>query len=112
MNGREVSREALVVAFQGGWSTPAKSEILWPRVTLTKSYLSTALPAVSVPTQTFGRPSQQAPFVAEPVLTGAVDPVLHWPNGWTLVDVNHEPLAGSSITFCQEVWSYNHKTTL
>jgi hypothetical protein len=112
MNGREVSREALVVAFNGGWDTPAKSEILWPRVTLTKSYLSAAIPTVSVPTQSFGRPSQQAPAVFEPIITGAADPVLHWPNGWTLADVNHEPLAGSSICYCQEVWTYNHRVTL
>jgi hypothetical protein len=112
MNGREISREALVVALSGGWNTPAKSEILWPRVSLTKSYLSAAIPSVSVPTQSFGRPAAQAPFVFVPSLTGPVDPVLHWPNGWTLADANHEPLAGSSICFCQETWIYNHKETL
>jgi hypothetical protein len=112
MNGREVSRESLAVLFSGGWNTPQKSEILWPRVTMTKSFLRASIPSVSVPAQFFGRPSAQAPFVLEPNLTGPVDPVYHWPNGWTLVDCNHEPLAGSSITFCQETWSYNHKVTL
>jgi hypothetical protein len=112
MNGREVSREELVVTLAGGWNTPSKSEVLWPRVSLTRSYLSRNIPSVSVPQQFFGRPSQQAPFVFTPLLSGPVDPVLHWPNGWTLQDVNHEPLAGTSITFCQEVWVYNHKETL
>lgn len=112
-NGRELSKDQLIVALPGGWTDPRKAEILWPRAGCTISYVTLDLPATGVPQQTGDAPHPQAPFVVAPSIFG--DPaefLWHWPNGWTLQGVEADVIPGSSIAFITENWIFNHEVTL
>lgn len=111
-SGREISKEALQVALVGGWDNFNKSEIMWPRPSLSLSYVSLSVPRESVPIQSSGTPHHQAPFVYVPSISGpASDFTWHWPNGWVLAGIDTNIIAGTTVAHVVENWVYNVKVT-
>lgn len=110
--GREISRDALKNLLDGGWNDFYKSEILWPRPAMTISYVSLSVPRGSVPQQSGSAPHIQAPFVFVPNISGPEeDFIWHWPNGWVLMSLDTDIIAGTTVARVTENWVYNVKKT-
>ena len=113
-SGREISKEALINGFPGGWSDPRRSQVLWPRQGCTISYVSLSVPNVPVPSQNGERqPHPQAPFVYTPNVAGpASEFVWQWPNGWVLLGLETDIIPGTTIAYVTENWVYNDRVVI
>ena len=104
----------LVLIAPGGDSgTAHKWAISWPKVTVTFSYVSTTADLKPMPQQG-GTPAGTLPTI-QPALTGLLpsDSITYnWPNGWRLVSMPIDVIAGTNVSLVQEVWEWQQRVTV
>ena len=104
----------LVLVGGGGDASNAhRWAIAWPKVTVTFSYVANSTQLKMMPEQG-GSPAGTLPTIqlALTELPTSDSMTWNWPNGWRLVAMPMDPIAGTDIALIQEVWEWQQKVTL
>lgn len=104
-----------LVWLEGGGDSRAahKWAIAWPKVTVVFSYVVNGTQLKMMPQQG-GSPAGPLPVIRTAINISSASEAMtyHWPNGWRLMGMPMDPIAGTNIAFVQEIWEWQQKVTV